>query len=247
MSDDTMSQLAAALNGHFVTDENGEPNAETDTAIETTAPEEQTTVTEPETEAPVVEDSELPKATEETKTDEEVAEDEAGQRYVPEKRFSKVYGKMKESERKATQALQELESIKSKIAQGQQFLEPKTQSKVKPVDKTDLLEIELLKTTLPQFDPNSSEYSQELDSLGATILAANPGITRTEAARRAVATAKSLGARVTEANQEARIVKSQQSDQGITNRVVSRVKTNVDPNNMTLEQMEAHLKATGQW
>ena len=42
-------------------------------------------------------------------------------------------------------------------------------------------------------------------------------------------------------------MKAQQSDQGITNRVLNRDETKVDPEKMTLEEKEEWLKAQGMW
>jgi hypothetical protein len=169
----------------------------------------------------------------------ELAEDEAGKRYVPEKRFDKVYGKLKQTER-------ELQALKSQSAQPRVGL-PSAQQPNNPIDKTSALETELLFSTMPQFNPESDEYSEELDSLGAELYKANPGITKVEAARRALLTAKKLAGKVAEVKQEARTVKSLQSDQGITNRVISREAGAVDPGKMSLDELEAHLRKTGQW
>lgn len=253
---DNMSKLAAALNGHEVTDDEG--NVVEETTTETPALEEKTTDhVEETTSEETVETSPTQNREDKTESTDEVAQDESGERYVPEKRFKDVYGKMKAHEREAAQAKRERDELKTKISTGQQILETTVPTqKMKAPEKADLIEIELLKTTMPEFDPmidpvtglpTNPKYSRELDELGTTILRANPGMTRMEAARRAKAMAENLGAGVNEVRREARTVKSQQSDSGITSRVINRSSTSKDPNQMSEKEMEAWLKANGQW
>lgn len=240
---DNLAQLAAAFNDHQITDEDGGlMEGESETPVDETA------INEPTTEEPkqiaeeVKETKSEPKTEEDHQDDAEVAEDESGQKYIPQKRFDKVYGKMKEYERK----LQEKEKL---VEQGKKFLEqpePTQTVPSKPLPKTEALEIEMLRMQMPEFDPTSGQYSQELDQLGGEIFRANPGITRLEAARRARTYAESITKRQVQAKEEVRTYKTQNSDQGITSRVVSRVATK-KPEEMSLEEMEAHLKATGQW
>lgn len=227
-----MSALTAALNGHDVTDEEGQVSETTD-AGESVA---QETNTEEEFASPekgAETEVEEPKAnTDETES--ELAEDESGNRYVPQKRFDKVYGRTKQLER-------ELEELK-RNAPRQTVDQPAPNQ---PTTSPDV-ETELLYVSLPQFNPESDQYNQELDRLGAQIFKANPGITKPEAARRAIKIAKSLTQDQAQVVAEARKIKSLSSDQGITNRVSQR-RSEPDTSKMTLDQLEDHLKATGEW
>lgn len=229
---DHMDELAATLNGHQVTDDEGNI-AESETA-DGLASTEQTTNDETATaESAEVEDVEQTNSsTSESQTD--LAEDELGKRYVPESRFKEVYAKMKQLERE-------------RIAQPSPIQTTSVQHTPQALDKTEMLEIEILKGKMPQFDPGSSEYSPEIDELGGYILKANPGMSRIEAARRAVEHVKKLSLKEAVIKSEARSVKSLQSDQGISARVVSRGETRIDPEKMTLEEMESYLKMNGSW
>jgi cytochrome P450 len=101
---------------------------------------------------------------------------------------------------------------------------------------------------LTQFNPDGDEYSRELDELGFAIYKATPGITRLEAARKATQMAKKIQSRVTKVTEEARSVKAQQSDQGITSRVSSRgASPDVPGEDASPEEIETWLKARGQW
>jgi len=236
----TLDDLAAALDNHQVTDDQGEIAEET-TSGEPTATQEQTTVEDTaipekgaETEASTpVED----KGTENEPEMVELAADETGKRYVPENRFKEVYGKMKDYERK----------LKHAPASKPPSVIPA------PLEKTDALEIELLRSTLPQFNPESPDYNRDIDELGFSIYEGsktNKGqytMTRLEAGRKALSMAKKITSKVAEVKSEARTVKAQQSDQGITNRVLTREGTKPDPMKMTLEEKEAWLKANGEW
>lgn len=244
VQDDNLAQLAAAFNDHQITDDEGQIQGETETPLEDTALNEQTTEETQQGDTKTRETTEEPKPQDES-TEEETAfaEDESGQKYVPQKRFDKVYGRMKEYERK-------IQDHEKQLAQGEELLkQPVATQKAspKPLPKTEAIEIEVLRMQMPEFDPTSNQYSQELDVLGGEIFRANPGITRLEAARRAKGLASSLTKRQVEAKEETRAYKAQNSDQGITNRVVSRVPQTKRPEDMSLEEMEAHLKATGQW
>ncbi len=231
-------QLAAALDGHQVTDEEGKVE-ESETPDLESAPENQTTEDESApVETPPVQEEEASKASE-PEDGEPLAEDESGKKYVPEKRFNQVYGKMKDYER-------QLEEQEAQKAKGEALLQQKPKSESKPVkvDKADILE---LKMTLPQFDPNKEEYSPELDKLGFNILRANPGMTPLEAGHEALKLAKQLAKKEALVREEARSVKSQQSDSGLTTRVVSRGQTQIDPNSMTEQELEAYMKQNGMW
>lgn len=173
-----------------------------------------------------------------------VTTDESGEGYVPISRFKKVYGKGKAAERENVelkQRVQELESQGYTPKQAKQIAEA-------PIDKTDKVEIELLRATLPQFNPEAKDYSKELDEMGFAVYKATPGITRIEAARRALGMAKKLQKKVATIEEEARTVKSQQSDQGITSRASSRKpSSDVPGENASDEELEEWLKAKGQW
>lgn len=236
-----LDDLAAALDNHQVTDGEGEIAGET-TPQEDTAPQEQTTVDET-ARAEKSEETEDSTPVEDKGTENEpemvpTAEDETGKRYVPEARFKEVYAKWKEAERKSKTPEQPFQP------------QPVTQ---RPVEKTDALEIELLRSTLPQFNPESPDYNRELDELGYSLYESskdNKGrhtITRIEAGRKAVSLAKKITSKVTEIKTEARTVKAQQSDQGITNRVLNREANKLEPEKMTLEEMEGWLKENNQW
>lgn len=241
---DAFSQMAAYLNGHQVTDQEGqvqegegqtphtEPAAEEPkTPVKDDAPEKKAPASQP-----VADDTEDDLV--------EVASDDTGKRYVPESRFKKVYGKLKEFERK------EAERSKQPAPQPNAVLrefEDATKTMGQPPDKAEQLEVEMLKNTLPQFDRESDQYDGELDALGVQIYQANPGITRIEAARRAIKTANALTKRVADVQAAARTVKSSQSDQGITSRVVTRDSGTPDPATMSLQEMEEWLRANGQW
>jgi len=231
------NDLAQALNRQ-ITDDEGQTMDETETLHEDQPTlEEKTTVEEDaQAEKPAESEDEAPAPSKEDEIDMvELASDETGKRYVPESRFKEVYGKMKALERVAKQPKHE-------------ELNPLPISDNKPLDKTDMVEVELLRATLPQFNPDGGEYSRELDELGFAIHKATPGITRIEAARKAIQMAKKIQSKVAEVKDEARTVKSQQSDQGITSRVTSReTSSDVPKDDASPEEYEAWLKANGQW
>jgi hypothetical protein len=240
---DPMNDLAAAFDNHQVTDDNGEIVAE-ETAQEETAPQEQTPAEEPATAEKSADDTKSPKTEEASENEPEMVEtaaDETGKRYVPEARFKEVYAKWKEAERKSKE-------------RGEPNREPMpVRQPPQPINKTDAIEVELLRTTLPQFNPESPEYSKDIDELGFSIYEGskdtkgNYTITRLEAARKALNMAKKITSKVAEIKLEARTVKAQQSDQGITNRVLNREGAKLDPNKMSLEEKEEWLKANNQW
>lgn len=247
MEDANLKNLAAALQGHNVTNEDGNITEEETSVEESATLDQKTSEDEPATvEKSAETEAEEPKASddetenEESEDESELAEDESGKRYVPESRFKQVYGQMKQYER-------ELQSQTSEAPKSSGDTPQRTSVATLKADKSDLLELELLRQTLPQFDPDSKSYSKTLDEMGYEIYNSNPGITRLEAARRAVARAKQLSKAEAREISEARAVKSRQSDQGITNRVVSRKAATPNPDEMTLEQKEAWLKENGLW
>lgn len=238
----TMDDLAAALDNHQVTDEEGqivgEQTPPEESATQNQTPEEETATAE----KPAETEETAPADTKESENEPEMVElaaDESGKRYVPESRFKEVYGKWKDAQRK-------LNTTPAPAP-------PPQPVNNKPLDKTDAIEIELLRSTLPQFNPESGDYNRELDELGYSLYEGSKDpkgqytITRLEAGRKALSMAKKITAKITEAKSEARTVKAQQSDQGITNRVLNREGTKLDPNKMSLEEMEKWLKAHNQW
>lgn len=238
-----LQDLAATFGDLQITDDEGNV-AGGQPATQTTAAEEpKPPVTDPApAEKPLDSEPTAPQP-EATTTESELAEDEAGRKYVPEKRFKEIYGKAKATER-------ELEALRAKLQQ--QAVSPesqatKTSKPAAQADKTMALEAELLRATLPQFNQDSEEYSPEIDSLGAQIYAANPGITMIEAGRRAIKMASSLASKTAAVQAEARTVKALQSDQGITRPVVSRAPQGAPGDNASPEELEAWLKANGQW
>ncbi len=240
--DDPLKQVADALNDHQVTDDDGLLNTADETASETSTTQETNTLDDTAGSEKSAETEANDSKSVEDETEPNFAEDEKGRRYVPEKRFKEVYAKLKEKERQEALAANKSSGV------GQQNVLPQQPHPNQVVDKTTALELDLLKTTLPQFNPDSTEYDPELDKLGAQIYNANPGITMVEAGRRAMATAKALTRKQAQVVAEARAVKSQQSDQGITSRVKSNGEVETpDPKKMTLEQMEDFLKSNGQW
>ena len=236
----TLDDVAAAMD-HQITDDQGQPIAE-ETAQEESAPQEQTTVEEG---ATAEKSAETKETTQETKASEnepelvETASDETGKRYVPESRFKEVYAKWKAAER-GTQ-------------KEPQVTQPLAPIQTAPLTKQDALEVELLRSTLPQFDSESDQYDKEIDELGFSIYegskdaSGNYMMTRIEAGRKALAMAKKITSKVADVKLEAKSVKAQQSDQGITNRVLTRESTQLDPEKMTLEEKEKWLKAEGLW
>ena len=232
-----LEQLMQAFDGHQVTGEEGQI-AESETASEVvdaqeTTEEESAQDTTPER----TQEPETPKQ-EHEEAEQEVAEDDSGKRYIPEKKAKKWYAKMKQYER-------ELEATKKASTQSSSPTLPPTPPVL--TDKTEILEVELLKDRMPQFDPESDVYSPELDELGYTYLKANPGISRIQAAKWALQTAKGISSKQDQVRQEARLVKSLQSDAGITKSSASRGNDTVDPSSMSLDEMEAYLKKSGGW
>lgn len=229
-----LEELMQAFDGHQVTDEEGQV-AESETASEVMDAKETTEEEPAQDTTPEQSDEPAPKQ-ESQEAEQEVAEDDSGKRYIPEKKAKKWYAKMKQYERELAQR-----STSNPSAP--------TMPPTPPVltDKTEILEVELLKDRMPQFDPESDQYSPELDSLGFTYLQANPGTSRIQAAKWALNTAKGISSKQDQVRQEARLVKSLQSDAGITKATSSRGSDTVDPSSMSLDEMEAYLKKTGGW
>lgn len=231
-----LADLAAAFSNHQITDDEGqlaEVTADQDTATdETNSFEETATAEKPAEEESVSQD-------EETSDENELAVDEKGKRYIPEKRLKKETAKRREAERQAEELRQQLQQQTPVRQEAVTFTQPSSPA-------ADV-ETEVLFSKYPQFDPESGEYSKGLDRLGSEIYRANPGISRLRAARLAIERAKELTQDSAKIVAEARAVKSQQSDQGITSRVVSRGATQVNPDSMSLSEKEEWLKANGMW
>lgn len=75
----------------------------------------------------------------------------------------------------------------------------------------------------------------------------NPGITPLKAAQQAVSIARELSKSSAVAKSEARIVRSLQSDRGITGSNSINRQPDVDPDKMSDRELEAYLKKIGQW
>lgn len=255
MSQDMMEQLAAALDGHEVTDQDGNVD-ERETSTLESAPEDQTLDDDTATaEKPAETEDESPTQDDHTDSETELAEDDSGKRYVPENRFKDVYAKWKETER-------QLAEQQASLEQGKQLLEKRSvpQGKKQQAANKSVAELKVealeLKTELPQFDPKldpitgkptNPDYDPALDDLGYEIYRANPDISLLEAGRRALRIAAQLGRKEASVRQEARQVKQLNSDQGITSRVTARIQQTKNPADMSLEEMEAYLKESGAW
>jgi len=239
----TLDEIAAAMDGHQITDDQGQIEGET-TTPENSETQEQTPVEEGATAEKSADTEETtPVESEESENEPEMVEtasDETGKRYVPESRFKEVYAKWKAAEREKPKGVP-------------QAIQPTAPTQTKPLDKADALEIELLRSTLPQFNSESPDYSREIDELGYALYegskdaSGNYTMTRIDAGRRALATAKKITSKVADIKSEARTVKAQQSDQGITSRVLTREGTTPDPEKMSLAEKEEWLKANGYW
>lgn len=222
-----------------LTDEDGKPMEE-ETTSQPTSPVEEKQSEEPET--PAEKPQEKPTEESEEPENANLVEDETGKRYVPEDRFKQVYGKMRAYERQLKQA---------PPVQAQPEAEHSAAPLPKALAKRDpsvlRLETEMLRTTMPMFDPNSPEYSPELDELGMKVFEANPKMSLLDAGREAVRIAQGLSRKAAEVRAETRTIKAVQSDSGITGNTAARREAPIDPSKMSLEEMEAYLKKSGQW
>jgi len=233
--------LQKALDGHQATDDTG-AISENEYFEEESAPQEQTTDTDTESSEKSAETLESAPKAEEDDSENELAEDESGKRYVPQSRFDKMYGKQKALER-------ELEAFKKQALQSEttdvnaMFPVPQVQTQSQPND----FESEYFFDKYPQFNPESTEYSQALDHIGWTIAQAKPNLSKLAIAKEALKVSKELTANQAEVVAQSRQVKQSQSDQGVTSRVTSRIKAEPDINKMSLDEQEAYLKSTGQW
>lgn len=224
---DSLKELAAALNGHEITDEDGQI-----TELEESAPQDEM---EDSTEAEKPAESEVEETQTETNEDEtEPVEDEEGKRYVPEKRFKDVYGKFKSAER-------ELERLRTQPTLNVPAI-PRM-----PIDKAEALETELLFTQFPQFSPTNPDYNEDLDKVAANIYQSSNGtITKVEAARQAVTIAKNLQAKNTSIKEGTRVIKRQVSE-SVSAKGGQTVAPEINPDNMSADELETYLKANKMW
>lgn len=240
-----LQELAALFNEHQITGEDGKLNTEAEVA-----PSEITAAQETETSEEQTPPAEKPQEVEAAPTQEAAADDQnelgvddSGKRYVPESRLKKETAKFRETER-------ELKALKATLDQGNALLQTAKKGKdslpepQRIVDKADILE---LKLTKPQFNPQSPDYNPELDEMAGKIFKATPSLSIMEAAAEAEKYANAIAQRVSTAKTEARQVKALQADQGIAGKGGQRSDTSIDPNTMTDQQLEAWLKANGQW
>lgn len=221
-----IDDLAAALNDHQITDDQGEiasDSAAEDVVDSSTSEVEEENQTQ---------DSQV-----EVEVSDE-AEDESGEKYIPKKRFDKVYGEMKSYEREL-EVLRSRETTETPAAQ--------TQREPYVPDKHLLnLEMEIVRDKYPEFDPQGEAYSEEIDWLAAKLVQADPSLSPLAAARQAREQAKKF-ARRGEAKEDVRVVKRAVSDSGIAGRASQPTEPQLDVNSMSVEDMERYLKQTGNW
>jgi hypothetical protein len=241
LEEQNSSLLAAALDGHSITDQEGE--IAEDTAFEDTATQEENTETDTATSDKTAEDETTPSPQDVDESDEtNLAVDDSGKRYIPEKRFKKTYAEKKQLERE-NEALKAL--VTSTVPAGTNVQPTPTSTSSNP--DLDRLELKMVFKEYPQFNPNSDDYSPEIDKLAGNLRRANNSLSVTEAAEEAMKMVKSFTSNQVQVAREARTVKALQSDQGITSRVTNRQPSQVDFDSLTLEQKEQYLKDNGQW
>lgn len=219
----TIDDLAAALNNHQVTDEDGQVSS-------ASAPEQ---VDSLESESvPTEEVQEEPKLQEQ---EPEEAEDDQGRKYIPAKRFEKVYGQKKALERELASLRQQVQKEPEKVPE-------------QALDRTQALEMELLFDKYPEFNPNDDKYSPELDALAGKFVQANPSLSALQAAREAKEFAKRIGSKQAGIQQESIMVKRAVSDNGIAGRP-QKVSTQpeIDIATASADDLERYLKQTGNW
>lgn len=233
-----IDELMAAMNQRQITDDEGQISDEGTSESETVADE--SSMEETSEEDIATGENPSDELEDETRSDQEDSEkpalDESGKRYIPENRFKEVYAEKKALER-------ELESLKS-VQTPKSVPQP-----IQPtnVDKADLLETEFLHKEYPQFNPGSGNYSRLLDEMGAEIYRTNPGISKLEAARRALDRAAQLTKQVSATKEDAKIVKQQYADSGMATRASRSVSEKIDLDKMSDRDLEAYLKSTGNW
>jgi hypothetical protein len=233
-----IDELVAALDGHEVTDSEGEITEETETSEEPA-----TALEENDSESDTEETDEQEPAED---LDEEVdeVEDESGKKYIPIDRFNKIYGKMKTYERQ----LQDGSTVK----EDPQPVMAKDVPTDTPViwDKADVLEVKL---AYPQFDPKynadgeptNTDYSLELDELAFSYLQADPRMTPMKAAQKALKTFEKLTKKEVEIRTQAKKVKLSASEAPLTSRNRSRGEGEPDPDKMSFKEKEEYLRSIG--
>lgn len=251
MDNQNMDDLAAALNNHSITDDEGNVSENEDNFEEESATYETTPTEEFEAEPETGTEDEVESTQDDTEESEsDLAEDDSGRRYVPEDRFKQVYGKMKATER-------ELEAIRQLKAQSNLDVEksdqPRQRSKGDTSQTDELLarqrklEFKTIIKEYPQFDVNSPDYNPALDEMAGDFVKADPSLSLIDAAEKAVARAQAIQRQSEAVRSNNRVVKVQQAEGGIARPSVSRGEQQINPDNMTEAQLEAYLKQTGNW
>ena len=234
---DNINELAAMLNEHEITDEKGQLT-EGENSVEDSASQEENEI-EATTEAEKPTDSELKEPKPEDEDDEtQPVVDEEGKKYVPEKRFKEVYAKGKQAERKAKELEKRLKSVTS--------VPPVAGAPYRTPDKADALEVELLFNQYPQFNPDSPDYMEELDRMAAGIYQGGGVTTKLDAAKQALQLAGKLQNQVSSIKAEAKTIKRAASE-SIVSKGGQRKEAAVDVDKMGADELEAHLRSTGQW
>lgn len=231
---DNLQNLEAALNKQ-ITDDEGQLEQEETTFFEEPATQEEKQVDYSTQEVnPADEEVQEPKP--ETESEEtQLVEDEEGKKYIPEKRFKEIYAKAKENERK----VRELEkAIAAQIRQPAQEAVPQS--------KADALEVELLFSKYPQFDPTNSEYDQDVDDLAADLYVAGKARTKIEAAKMALEKVKVLSSKSLSIKDEARTIKKMMAE-SVTSKGGARTEAQPDLDKMSVTELETYMKAKGEW
>ena len=237
--------LQDALNGQ-ITDDTG-ALVGNDDPTEDSDPQEQTTDTETASSEKSAESEESTPKVEDDESETSLAEDESGKQYVPKSRFDKVYGKQKALERELEALKQQApKTVTSEVEQ--MFPQVPVQTPEQDTSSAAVLEQEILFDKFPQFNPESTDYNPALDQLGGRVAKTFPdGTSRLVIARETMRIAKELTAQQAEVVAQSRQIKASQADQGVTSRVAQRTETKADPSKMSLDELEAHLKETGEW
>lgn len=231
---DNLQNLEAALNKQ-ITDDEGQLEQEETTFFEEPATQEEKQVDDSTQEVnPADEEVQEPKP--ETESEEtQLVEDEEGKKYIPEKRFKEIYAKAKENERK----VRELEkAIAAQIRQPAQEAVPQS--------KADALEVELLFSKYPQFDPTHADYDQDVDDLAADLYVAGKARTKIEAAKMALEKVKVLSSKSLSIKDEARTIKKMMAE-SVTSKGGARTEAQPDLDKMSVTELETYMKAKGEW
>ena len=239
LEEQNSSLLAAAFDGHSITDSEGqiaEDTASQEPALEETNTEENAAPSEK-----TAEEEDAPSQDADESDETNLAVDDSGKRYIPEKRFKKTYAEKKQLERE-NEALKAL--VSSTVPVGANVQSTPSQTSSNP--DLDRLELKMVFKEYPQFNPSSDDYSPEIDTLAGNLRKAN-GLSVTDAAEQAMKMVRKFTSDQVQVAREARTVKALQSDQGITSRVGNRQPSTVDFESLSLEQKEQFLRDNGQW